>query len=171
MIMSNECVIVCDAWRDPPKSDVEDHPHIIDENQAFGYYLDHAIDLLKPKFKIFHVASGWEIMEQMNTEGTTILEHQFDLPTDFDKYYFCGFHFGRCVHDKPLSLYEKGFELDRLGVVFNLSLLFPDDDYNSVREISKKRGASIPMYNFIPSPVGFTKDFTPYIELEGDSNG
>ena len=166
--MSSDCVIVVDAWKECFSHDVENHPQLPEETKAFGVYLNHAVGLIRKNFDVFHIAGGREIMDEIETEKDIVLPDVYSLPKNYDKYYFCGFHLGRCINDKPLLLHESGFDLERLGIVFNLSLLFPCDDYNSVRNISKNRGAWIPMYNYAHGIGGFTKDFAPTLNKSGE---
>ena len=100
-------------------------------------------------------------MDEIETGEDQVLPDVYALPSGYEKYYFCGFHLGRCINDKPLLMFENGTPVEKLGIVFNLSLTFPCDDYNIIRKISSERGAWIPMYNYLFGIDGFTEDYAP----------
>ena len=72
-------------------------------------------------------------------------------------YYFCGFHLGRCTNGKAIDLHKIGIDLNRIGIVFNLSILFPCDTYNMARS----REHWIKQYNYQHAIRGFTTDCAP----------
>ena len=44
--MATECLVVCDAWKEPLPHDAQDFPHLADETKAFGVYLISKRDLI-----------------------------------------------------------------------------------------------------------------------------
>jgi hypothetical protein len=153
--LAQECLVVCDAWKEPLPFDIANFPHLKDETRAFGIYLNQVIRLIRPNFDIIHVADNREIMEEIDTTQDKIFPFIQNIPTHYNKYYLCGFHLGRCTHGKAMTL-AKLVTHDQIGIVFNLSLLFPYDDYNKMRERDW-----FTLYNYVHSLQNFTTDCAP----------
>ncbi len=153
--MATECLVVCDAWKEPLPHDAQDFPHLADETKAFGVYLNQTLKLIRSRFDIIHVADGREIMEEMDTTQDKIFPFIQDIPTHYDKYYLCGFHLGRCTHGKAMTL-AKLVTHNQIGIVFNLSLLFPCDDYSKMRSREW-----FTLYNYVHGLQDFTTDCAP----------
>ena len=98
--MAKECLVVCDAWKEPLPHDAQDFPHLQDETKAFGVYLNQMLKLIRSNFDIIHVANNHQIMDEIDTTQDKIFPYIQDIPTHYDKYYLCGFHLGRCTHEK-----------------------------------------------------------------------
>tara|TARA_R100000353_G_scaffold128825_1_gene91441 strand:+ start:197 stop:745 length:549 start_codon:yes stop_codon:yes gene_type:complete len=45
--------------------------------------------------------------------------------------YFCGFHFGLCIHDKIANVSESTDYNGKLGIIINLSMLLPVDTFKN----------------------------------------
>ncbi len=148
-------VIICDAWKTCFPNDVESFPQLPTETKAFGTYLNHVCSLLREDYDIWHIAEGREIMDEIDTYTDKVADTVAELPKDYPMYYFCGFHLGRCTNGKAIDLHKIGIDLNRLGIVFNLSILFPCDDYNMARY----REYYIKQYNYQHAIRGFTTDY------------
>jgi hypothetical protein len=169
-MLHKEVVIVCDMWKilklhGPAKiacanvgiSDSD----LSTEVSAFSVWLNHNLNLIRRDFDIIHVANGKEIQDCIDTHNDQVVPHMRNVSTHYDKYYFCGMHLGRCIHQYAIEL-GKSVDKDKIGVVFNLSLLFPTDNYNRIRD-SHPLGPQyrFTMYNYVRSIKGFTTDCAP----------
>jgi len=149
--LKNEAVIVVDAWKHCWEGDNERYPRLEYECAAFGTYLDSVLDWLRTRYHIYHCGGGRALMDEIDWTPDTVLKHMHDkkLPETHDMYYIMGFHLGRCTHTKGWNLQDRvGY--DKVGVVWNLSILFPEDSYNKLRK-------GLRLYNYIPMR-GFTED-------------
>ena len=151
----NELVIVVDMWKHIIDYDVETDMDLSSETKAFGIWLNYNLMHIRRDFTIMHVADGKDIMEEIDIYSDTVREKIDEIPNYYNKYYICGMHLGRCTHGKAMQLMEH-VEKDKIGIVFNLSLLFPTDDYNMMRTREW-----FTMYNYVRSIKGFTKDCAP----------
>ena len=151
----NELVIVVDMWKHIIDYDVETDMDLSSETKAFGIWLNYNLMHIRRDFTIMHVADGKDIMEEIDIYSDTVREKVDEIPNYYNKYYICGMHLGRCTHGKAMQLMEH-VEKDKIGIVFNLSLLFPTDDYNMMRTREW-----FTMYNYVRSIKGFTKDCAP----------
>ena len=151
----NELVIVVDMWKHIIDYDVETDMDLSSETKAFGIWLNYNLMHIRRDFTIMHVADGKDIMEEIDIYSDTVREKVDEIPNYYNKYYICGMHLGRCTHGKAMQLMEH-VEKDKIGIVFNLSLLFPTDDYNIMRTREW-----FTMYNYVRSIKGFTKDCAP----------
>ena len=151
----NELVIVVDMWKHIIDYDVETDMDLSSETKAFGIWLNYNLMHIRRDFTIMHVADGKDIMEEIDIYSDTVREKIDEIPNYYNKYYICGMHLGRCTHGKAMQLMEN-VEKDKIGIVFNLSLLFPTDDYNIMRTREW-----FTMYNYVRSIKGFTKDCAP----------
>ena len=154
---NKEVVIVVDMWKYLSKDDVfglGEH-QLPNETKAFGIWLNHNLNQIRKDFDIIHVADGKDIMDEIDTYTDLVKNSMWEIPTHYKKYYICGMHLGRCTHGKAMQLMES-VDKDKIGIVFNLSLLFPTDDYNKMREREW-----FTMYNYVRSIKGFTTDCAP----------
>ena len=151
----NELVIVVDMWKHIIDYDVETDMDLSSETKAFGIWLNYNLMHIRRDFTIMHVADGKDIMEEIDIYSDTVREKVDEIPNYYNKYYICGMHLGRCTHGKAMQLMEN-VEKDKIGIVFNLSLLFPTDDYNRMRTREW-----FTMYNYVRGIKGFTKDCAP----------
>lgn len=147
--MKNELVIVVDAWKNPGE-----RMDLASETKAFGVWLNYNLMQIRKDFTIMHVADGKPIMDEIDTCTDLVEDYMCNIPNDYDKYYICGMHLGRCTHIKAIELTER-VKKDKIGIVFNLSLLYPEDDYNIMRS------EWFTMYNYVRSMKDFTKDCAP----------
>ena len=151
----NEVVIVVDMWENMSDVDIETDMDLPNETIAFGVWLNYNLTHIRKDFNIIHVADGKDIMDQIDTYTDTVKNEMWEIPNYYDKYYICGMHLGRCTHGKAMQLMEH-VEKDKIGIVFNLSLLFPTDDYNRMRTREW-----FTMYNYVRGIKGFTRDCAP----------
>jgi len=148
-------VIVCDMWKNIADYDVETDMDLPSETKAFGVWLNYNLIHIRRDFDIIHVADGEDIMDEIDTYTDTVKRSMWEIPTHYKKYYICGMHLGRCTHGKAMQLMES-VDKDKIGIVFNLSLLFPTDDYNRMRTREW-----FTMYNYVRGIKGFTTDCAP----------
>ena len=128
-------LVIVDAWQKLLPHDVAAHPHLENEARSFGTFLNQVCNIEREKgTQIIHWGEGKiqgrGIMEEievvvedkvMGAEGNARWE---EIQESIDDLYWCGFHFGRCIHD------EAGFiSGDEANIVLNLSLLFPLDSW------------------------------------------
>ena len=151
----NELVIVVDMWKHLADYDVETDIDLPSETKAFGAWLNYNLMHIRKDFNIIHVADGEDIMDEIDTYTDTVKNKMDEIPNYYNKYYICGMHLGRCTHGKAMQLMEH-VEKDKIGIVFNLSLLFPTDDYNKMHEYEW-----FTMYNYVRGIKGFTTDCAP----------
>ena len=148
-------VIVCDMWKTIQDYDVMTDAILPTETKAFGVWLNHNLNQIRQDFDIIHVADGMDIMDEIDTYTDTVKRSMWEIPTHYKKYYICGMHLGRCTHGKATQLMES-VDKNKIGIVFNLSLLFPTDDYNRMRTREW-----FTMYNYVRGIKGFTTDCAP----------
>jgi hypothetical protein len=161
-----ECVVVVDAWKNCMPHDVEKHPHLPEETKAFGVYLNQMLKLIRPDYDIWHVPGNFKIMDEIDTSEDGVHDDILKIPS-YKKYYFCGFHLGRCIQDRAHLLLNHLHwgGTDRIGIIFNLSILFPGDTYDKMREFKENHDVWFDMYNFIQGH-GMTKSFAPFINMD-----
>ena len=123
----NCVIVVVDAWKNCEKEDIEQYPWLEQETKLFGSYLNVQLTNIKEKYNydIIHCADDREIMDEIKIRDHT-LSCITDLPL-YDYYYFCGFHLGRCINKKI-----KNLNRSNCGIIYNLSLIFPEDSYQKV---------------------------------------
>ena len=140
-------LVVVDAWKVLYRHDVKDHPTLQDEVASFGKFLNQVCKIERDKgTQIIHSASHrlmhGGIMDEievfsedrvMGEDGNTTWA---ELRESIDELYWCGFHFGRCIHEQ--ARIAVGNEAK---IVTNLSLLFPVDSW-------KEMFASWPTFNY-----------------------
>jgi len=114
------CLVVVDAWKHCEKEDVEKYPWLENETKLFGAFINSQLKQIN-NCDIFQYASGREIMEEMET-GVVVN----DIPQGYNNHYYCGFHLGRCISRACRK--QSGL------VVLNLSMLFPDDSFHSIKK-------------------------------------
>jgi len=118
------CLIVVDAWKQLKDYDLEKYPWLSDETTSFGKYLNTQLkhidcDIFK------YTKYDEELMDEI-TVGKQVNE----IPEGYDYYYFCGFHLGRCIPKLTQNI-------ENSGCVLNLSLLFPEDSFESKKQMDK----------------------------------
>ena len=142
-------------WKTISPDDIKIDPIMPTETKAFGVWLNHNLNQIRQDFDIIHVADGWDIMDEIDTSNDVVKRFMWEIPTHYRKYYICGAHLGRCTHDKAVKLMES-VNKNKIGIVFNLSLLFPTDDYNRMRTHEW-----FTMYNYVRGIKGFTTECAP----------
>lgn len=118
------CVVVVDAWKYCEQEDLDQFPWLEKETKLFGSFLDLQLSNIKQKYNydIVHCASGLELMNEIQTRDL-VVNKITEIP-NYDYYYFCGFHLGRCINKKIKELNSLNS-----GIVHNLSMVFPEDSY------------------------------------------
>lgn len=122
----NKALIVVDAWRTLPKVE-----------KSFGGYINSILEEMRDYYSIYHCADNRPIMEEIDCTHDKIISSVRDpqLTLGYDKYYFMGFHIGKCVNMKAKELKQRielesmsmGIANGRINLVFNLSLPFQTD--------------------------------------------
>lgn len=131
-------LVIVDAWQKLLSHDIASYPHLENEVRSFGTFLNQVCNIERNKgTQIIHWGEGKNlgrgIMDEievaaqdkvMGREGNARWE---EVLASIDELYWCGFHFGRCVHD------EAGFiSGEDANIVLNLSLLFPQDSWKDI---------------------------------------
>jgi hypothetical protein len=121
-----DCLIVVDAWKYCEEEDLENFPWLEKETKLFGSFLNLQLQIIKENFDIdvIHCNSGKELMDEIDTANDLIVSSVNEIPADYNMYYFCGFHLGRCINRKIKELDKSNF-----GIILNLSMCFPEDSY------------------------------------------
>lgn len=110
-------LIIVDAWQDVEAEDALEYPELQQETLLFGYYIKHMIKQMS-SVTVYNSSSNRPVMDPL-VEFPEYQEQQHD------RYFFCGFHLGRCINREYNRRKLKG------GIVLNMSLLFPSSDtYN-----------------------------------------
>jgi len=124
-----KCVIVIDAWKYCEQEDLDLFPWLEKETKLFGSFLDLQLSNIKQKYNydIIHCASSLELMDEIQTRDL-VVNKITEIPK-YDYYYFCGFHLGRCINTRINNLNKPN-----CGIVYNLSMVFPEDSYGRVIE-------------------------------------
>lgn len=121
------CLIIVDAWKNCEREDIKNYPWLERETKHFGAFINVHLPYLRVRgIDIIHASSGREIMDEIPTYSDLIISSMDSLPV-YDYYYFCGFHLGRCINKKI-----KELDRDNCGIVYNLSLVFPQDSHRQV---------------------------------------
>ena len=131
--MVKKALVIVDAWEDLVAHDAATYPHLADEMKSFGGFLNEVCKIERKKgTRIIHsyahytthsgpmkdieiypedmvIPNANDIMAAIEADGDSI-----------DELYWCGFHFGVCVHGQA----EAGVG-DKANIVTNLCLLFP----------------------------------------------
>lgn len=124
--MNKGTIIVVDAWKHCEKEDVIRFPSLEQEAKLFGRFLNLRLKSLRSSYTIIHCADGREIMDEIDTSKDIVINKIQETPDTTGPYYFCGFHFGRCID-------RKYTELNRTShIIVNLSLLYPGDEYYKI---------------------------------------
>ena len=124
-----------DAWQKLSHRDIEDYPDLEGEVRSFGIFLNEVCKIERKKgTQIIHSCSSSAlhlgIMDEievasedmiMGEEGNTLWG---EFHASIDELYWCGFHFGRCVHSQ--AIVASG---DQANIVLNLCLVFPQDTW------------------------------------------
>ena len=137
-----DCVVVSDAWLTASDHDLKYHPTINKLNSAFGVYLNSRLVCLRDSYHIYHDASGYPIMESVESHRDIVVNGVLDIPDEYDNYYICGFHLGRCTHRKASVLAKHRANVH---IVRNLCMLYPSDTIHKLDECE-----SFPMVNHSP---------------------
>jgi len=136
-------LVIVDAW---------DYDAYIKKNNEIPYSLECAKDC--KEFSIFlnrvcekERAKGTTIIFDIGFNkviGKIIINKKTDLILPYmyennymniiqkrgiDELYFCGFHFGLCIHDRIANVSESTDYKGKLGVIINLSMLLPVDTF------------------------------------------
>lgn len=137
----NCCVVVIDAWEYCNQEDLNKFPWLLKENKLFGSFLDLQLSNIKQKYNydiIHHCPQTSEVMDEVQTRDLVVGDLR-EIPT-YDYYYFCGFHLGRCLN-RSVKILNKS----NCGIVYNLSIIFPEDAY---REVIGRNFSNTYMYSY-----------------------
>jgi hypothetical protein len=120
--------VIIDPWKYCEDEDVKQFPDLLSQCFAFSHYLKSMIPELERYADIFVDGSGREIsdwFQGINSCDLQDLKHK--------KILLGGFHFGRCIHNKAKKVLDKS-----VGIVNNLSIVFPADKMQSFHREMKK---------------------------------
>ena len=158
--MSNgTAIIVSDVWANALPHDIADYPNLEQEIRLYSEYLNFVMRHERNKgTTIIHDPTNNPIMDTMDTDGDIVLQWfqqgnqvGVNMPTHFDRYLVCGFHYARCIWDKCSAfspLIQQGKEV---GAIINLShWLFRD----SVQDQAERM---MQFDNYIWTPKEITK--------------
>jgi len=158
--MVNGLVIV-DAWQKLVPHNVIDYPDLENELRSFGTFLNQVCNIERKKgTQIIHWGEGgghWGgIMDEIEVaaqdkvigrEGNATWE---EIQESIDDLYWCGFHFGRCIHREAAFISGQD-----ANIVLNLSLLFPQDSWKESFESMYWGRPSSKMHYYLWSQTGF----------------
>jgi hypothetical protein len=131
-------LVIVDAWQKLLSRDVASYPDLRNEVRSFGTFLNQVCKIERKKgTQIIHWGEGKNlgrgIMDEievavedrvMGEEGNTRWD---EVHASIDELYWCGFHFGRCVHEEADFISGED-----ANIVLNLSLLFPQDSWKDI---------------------------------------
>jgi hypothetical protein len=152
-------IIVSDAWANALPHDVADYPNLEQEIRLYSQYLNYVMQHERNKgTAIIHDPTNRDIIDTMKTEDDIVLEWfqvgdqvGVNLPTDFDRYLICGFHYGRCIWDKLTAFSPLASQGKELGAIINLShWLFRDS-------VEDRADRMIEFDNYIWTPKEITR--------------
>lgn len=143
-LTDNDLVILVDGWNHPSIGDCEKIHYLPAYNKSFIPFLNWALQFEYAKgTTVLHHNSKTQVHESFNWIDTIDMfspQHYKNLKKDifdFDHVFICGFHLQSCVTLiantvwKKLSLkYTKEQILEKMGIVLNLSLPWPNCLHN-----------------------------------------
>ncbi len=138
-------LVVVDAWKNILSGDAEQFPFLSDQMHSFGSYLNEVCRREREKGTlIIHsyldrgsevwALTAWEPPEPMDeieiypedfvdVGGSNIRSQILEARgVEIGELYWCGFHFGKCVHERALLT-----DGEDANIVLNLSQIFPTD--------------------------------------------
>lgn len=131
-------LIVVDAWENYWEWDLKSYPFIPEETKTFGKFINYVCNFERNKgVDVFHDGNGYALMPEIDRTKDITLTKIEDIPLNYSKYFFCGFHYGNCIH-RRLDRLSNLIDRSDLGVVFNLSMILHNYDYNRVQSNMKK---------------------------------
>lgn len=134
MTDTKTALIVVDAWDSYWEWDLEKYPFIPAETKTFGKFINYVCNTERSKgVDIFHDGNGQTLMPEIDRSNDVTLSSLEDIPLTYSQYYFCGFHYGNCIH-RRLDRMSRLIETDKIGAVFNLSMIVHDFEYKRVQE-------------------------------------
>lgn len=126
-------LIVVDAWDDYWEWDFDVTPFIRNETGAFGQFINYVCNIERNKaVDIYHDGDGYTLMPEIDRSKDITLDRIEDIPKIYDRYLFCGFHYGNCIH-RRLDRLSTLMDTSKMGAVFNLSMIVPDFDLDRIR--------------------------------------
>lgn len=158
-------LVIVDAWKSPGKRGDCGIPFLVErDTKAFGTFLNRVCKYERDKKTlIIHCPTNFEIMDEIEVyDDDVIFNHnppevtfedwqKLFIDNDINEIYFGGFHFGRCIHSYVHELYrDVGLvESTKIGIVLNLSMVYPGDSWLYHIENSERRWDSPdPTYNW-----------------------
>ncbi len=153
-------LVIVDAWQKLLPHDVAAHPHLENEARSFGTFLNQVCNIEREKgTQIIHWGEGgtyWGgIMDEIEVapEDNVIGEGKAgwgEVLAPIDELYWCGFHFGRCIHREASFISGQD-----ANIVLNLSLLFPQDSWKERLESMFWGRPASKMHYYLWSQTGF----------------
>lgn len=134
--------VIIDPWLHCEKEDMVNFPELQYQCITFGHYLQSMLTDIKKYADVYVDASDRKVMSCFEDIKTCNIE---DLK--YKRIYLGGFHFGRCIHNKGKKVLDKS-----IGIVNNLSVVFPADKFSSFENEFKQ----FKNYYFTPA-AGFEK--------------
>ncbi len=139
---------IVDPWAEPLEHDVEKFPHLESDTLIQFQLIHNQLTRLRPLFDDIIVVAGSMAPHPMFDELHNVIT--FHDPTTLDRErlvelgvleveylsdkqdwdaWFCGFHYGRCLHAKinDIIRYYK-WDYNRFHIIENLSFQFPEDE-------------------------------------------
>jgi hypothetical protein len=142
-----QALVIVDAWSTPPPGDEEKYGSDLNEDsRTFSIFLNQVCKRERKNKTIIIHSSGYPLHEKIDEVMSLEIER---CPEDFiihsgelqefsriikqhniTKLYFCGFYFGRCIHDRAINILRKTQYKGEIGIVLHLSMVLPGNSYN-----------------------------------------
>lgn len=133
--MTKEALIIVDAWQNLFPEDTKSYPELPEYVQTFCAFLNSVAEReLDRGTHVFHASSNLPVSKEFDlTRQHVIYDNgrtgEMILDLSYDRYYFCGFHYGRCIRNK-INILIKSVEPERVGIVLNLCMAYPADRWS-----------------------------------------
>ena len=128
---SKRFLAIVDPWANPPTDEVEKFPMLTSDNNIQCQLIHNQLSRLKPLFDDIIVLDNGQLphslFDELPSYGFGYESKYLSDKQDWDMW-LCGFHDGRCIHDKIYDIIKiYGWNYSRFHIIQNLSFLFPGD--------------------------------------------
>lgn len=126
---------IVDPWKECLPHDIEKFPHLQSDTNFQCQLIHNQLSRLKPLFDDIMVISNFEtnpLFDELPSFDNAITRYLEDKQ-DWDMW-LCGFHYGRCIHNKIDEVIEKyDWNNSRFHIIQNLSFMFPNDTKSNLQ--------------------------------------
>ena len=134
--MDKRALVIINAWKDIPAYDIEKYGNdIIEDTRVFSIFLNRVCEKERKNNTTDTNTTIIHYCRQKLSDEIKIFPEDLIISTSiqdgietfnkFDSLYFCGYHFGACIHTNVARAYKAGYN-GKLGIVINLSMILPD---------------------------------------------